>query len=187
MVLTKPVQPRQTVAPDTHPIELQRLAFEESTHDECDPLSVQTLIWLFRAYNAVSTAQTEELRPTTLSPSAFNVLMALHNTDDRKLEPCQLATRLLISRPSVTGLLDTLQTKGLIERLPHADDRRRVLVRLTDDGLALLKSHFETHYREMNGAFADLSPDERATLVTLLRKVRGATPPDFTDEAAAEH
>lgn len=186
MVLTKPARPRQTVAPDTHPIELQRLAFEESTHDACDPLSVQTLIWLFRAFNGVANAQAEELRPTGLSSSAFNVLMALHNTDDRTLEPCQLASRLLISRPSVTGLLDTLQTKGLIERLPHAEDRRRVLVRLTDDGLELLESHFETHYREVNAAFADLSKQERATLVTLLRRVRGATPPDFTDEAAPE-
>lgn len=185
MVLTTPARPRQTVAPDTHPIELQRLAFEESTSDACDPLSVQTLIWLFRAFNGVANAQAEELRPTGLSPSAFNVLMALHNTDDRMLEPCQLAARLLISRPSVTGLLDTLQNKGLIERLPHADDRRRVLVRLTDEGLALLESHFETHYDEVNAAFADLSADERATLVSLLRRVRGAVPPDFADEVAA--
>lgn len=186
MALTKPARPRQTVAPDTHPIELQRLAFEESTHDECDPLSVQTLVWLFRAFNGVANAQAEELRPTGLSSSAFNVLMALHNTDDRTLEPCQLAARLLISRPSVTGLLDTLQAKGLVERLPHAEDRRRVLVQLTEDGLELLKSHFETHYREVNAAFGALSTDERSTLVTLLRRVRGATPPDFTVEAESE-
>lgn len=186
MVVTKALRPRQTLAPDTHPIELERLAFEESTHASCDPLNVQVLIWLFRAFNSTLNSQTEELRPTGLSPSAFNVLMALHNTDDRQLEPCQLATRLLISRPSVTGLLDTLQNKGLIERLPHAEDRRRVLVRLTDRGLALLESHFEQHYAEVNAAFADLDGEEKATLVSLLRRVRGATPPDFLDEGAAE-
>lgn len=182
MVVINSARPRQRVAPDTHPIELQRLAFQEATSDACEPLNVQVLIWIFRAFNSVITGQAEELRPLGLSSSAFNVLLALHNNDDRTLEPCQLAQRLLISRPSVTGLLDTLQGKGLVERLPHAEDRRRVLVRLTDEGLALLESHFATHYREMNVVFGDLTADEKAALVTLLRRVKGAVPPDFLDE-----
>ena len=185
MAMTTVMIPRARVAPDSHPIELERLAMQEATHAACDPLNVQTLIWIFRAFNAANNGQSEELRPLGLSPSAFNVLMALHNTDDRTLEPCQLAARLLISRPSVTGLLDTLQNKGLVDRLPHADDRRRVLVRLTDQGAALLESHFQTHYAEMNKLFDQLEPDEKATLVSLLRRVRGAVPPDFTDEVAA--
>lgn len=183
MVVTHPARPRQRVAEDSHPLELQRLAFEEATSDDCDPLNVQTLIWIFRAFNAIVNSQSEELRPLGLSPSAFNVLMALHNNEDRTLEPCQLAQRLLISRPSVTGLLDTLQGKGFVERLPHADDRRRVLVRLTDEGLSLLESHFPRHYSEMNAVFAELTEDEKALLVSMLRRVRGATPPDFVDES----
>ena len=184
MAMTTLMIPRGRVAADSHPIELERLAMQEATHASCDPLNVQTMIWIFRAFNAVNNGQSEELRPLGLSPSAFNVLMALHNTEDRTLEPCQLAARLLISRPSVTGLLDTLQNKGLVDRLPHADDRRRVLVRLTDTGATLLESHFATHYAEMNKMFDDLEPDEKATLVSLLRRVRSAVPPDFTDEAA---
>ena len=185
MVVTNPTTPRQRVARDTHPIELQRLAFQEATHDTCEPLNVQAVIWLFRAFNAAMNGQSEELRPIGLSPSAWNVLMALHNTEDRLLEPCQLANRLLISRPSVTGLLDTLQTKNLVERLPHAEDRRRVLVRLTDAGLELIESHVGTHYAEMNALLADLSADEKETLVTLLRRVRGAAPPDIAADADA--
>ncbi len=181
MLATNSTTPRQRVAPDTHPIELQRLAFQEQTHDSCDPLNVQAVIWLFRSFNAAMNAQSEELRPLGLSPSAWNVLMALRNTADQILEPCQLAQRLLISRPSVTGLLDTLQAKGLIERLPHADDRRRVLVRLTDDGMRMLESHYGVHYAEMNELFADLDDDDKAQLVMLLRRVRGAVPPDFQE------
>ena len=171
--------PRGNVAPDTHPVELERLAEQEATHPACEPLNVQCLIWLFRAFNATLNAQAEELRPLGLSPSAFNVLMALRNMPDRQLEPCQLAQRLLISRPSVTGLLDTLQAKGLVTRQPHAEDRRRVLVTLTAEGDAVLESHYATHYAELNTAFADLSEAEREVLVTLLRRVRGAVPADL--------
>lgn len=177
-----PVAPRARVAAGTHPVELQRLAYQEATHPSCEPLNVQCMIWLFRAFNATANAQAEELRPLGLSPSAWNVLMALRNTADGVLEPCQLAQRLLISRPSVTGLLDTLQAKGLLTRQPHGEDRRRILVALTDSGEALLESHYATHYAEQNAAFADLTQDERETLVSLLRRVRGAVPADMSPE-----
>ena len=177
-------RPRKRVAPDTHDVELQRLAMQEASHPDCDPLAVQSIVWLLRASNAVLNAHADELRPLGLSPSAFNVLVSLHNSDGHVLEPCQLAERLLVSRPSVTGLLDTLQTKGLIVRRPHADDRRRVLVELTAEGLALLQGHFGRHYAEQNSLLADLDEDERVQLVTLLRRVRGAVPADLRETAS---
>jgi DNA-binding MarR family transcriptional regulator len=168
--------PRKRVAAVTHPVELHRLAIEEGNHPDCDPLTVQTVIWLFRAYNAANSAQAEVLRPLGLTPSAFNVLMALRNTPGHTLEPCQLSERLLVSRPSVTGLLDTLQAKGFVVRRPHPDDRRRVLVELTDTASEVLAAHFPAHYADQARLVEDLSEDERATLVSLLRRIRGATP-----------
>ena len=179
-----PMRPRKRVAPDTHDVELRRLAIQETSHPDCEPLTVQSIVWLLRASNAVLNAHADELRPIGLSPSAFNVLVSLHNSEGHVLEPCQLAERLLVSRPSVTGLLDTLQAKGLIVRRPHADDRRRVLVELTAEGLALLRSHFGRHYAEQNALFADLGPDEQSLLVSLLRRVRGAVPADLRHTVA---
>lgn len=164
------------IAAGTHPVEQQRLALQERTSTDCDPLAVQAVVWLFRAYNAVATSQAESLRPHGLSPSGFNVLMALNNTPEQTLEPCQLAERLLVSRPSMTGLLDTLQAKGLVRREPHGVDRRRVHVVLTAEGRALLEAHFPTHYRSQNALLEDLSGDEVETLVTLLRRIGGAVP-----------
>lgn len=171
-----PTRPRRRTAPGTHPVELQRLALQERTHPDCEPLQVQTVIWLLRAAGAVLNAQADELRPLGVSPSGFNVMMALLNTPGHTLEPRDLSDRLLVSRPSVTGLLDTLQSKGFITRRTHAQDRRRVLVALTDTGRALLEQHFCTHYAEQKALLAALSPDEQATLVTLLRRIRGALP-----------
>jgi len=177
MTSMQPVAPAGRVAPCTHPLELQRLALQETTHPDCDPLLVQGLIWLLRAANAATNAQADELRHLGLSPSAFHVLMSLHNTPAATLEPCQLAERLLVSRPSMTGLLDTLQAKGLVVRTPHPEDGRRVRVALTETARDLLESHFAEHYRHQAELFGELSADELATLVCLLRRVRGATPP----------
>jgi DNA-binding MarR family transcriptional regulator len=171
-----PGRPRKPVAAGTHPLELQRLALQERTHPDCEPLNVQALIWLFRAYNAALNAQAEELRAVGLSPSAFNVLMALLNTPGHTLEPCQLAERLLVTRPSMTGLLDTLQAKRLIVRRRHEGDGRRILVELTGAAHELLRSHFPVHYAEQNRLFAGFTQDELEQLVMLLRRIPGATP-----------
>lgn len=176
-----PTRPRKRAAPDTHPVELQRLALQEQTHPDCDPLRVQTIIWLFRAYGAAAHAQADELRSLDLSPSAFNVLMALRNTPGFTLEPRDLSDRLLVSRPSITGLLDTLEAKGLLTRRTHGQDRRRVLVALTTRGHSLLEEHFPTHYASQEALLADLSHDDMATLVTLLRRIRGTHPKSLAD------
>lgn len=175
--------PGNRVAPNTHPLELQSLAELERINPDIQPLAVQTVLWLTRAHDAAISVQTEELRPLNLSPSAFNMLMALRAAPDNTLEPCQLADQLLVSRPSVTGLLDTLQRRGLVERHPHSGDRRRLLVLLTEAGHQLLESHFPSLYQLQSDLVADLSADEQEQLVTLLRRIRGAVPPWLRDEA----
>ena len=124
----------------------------------------------------------DSLRPLGLSPSAFNMLQALVNTRAQTLEPCELADRLLVSRPSVTGLIDTLEAKSLVVRHPHPEDRRRVLVGLTDKARELLESHYADHYAFLRSLVGDLSEDERATLVSLLRRIRGAVPDQLRED-----
>lgn len=179
-------RPRQPVAPDTHPVERHRLATQERTHPSCQPLNVQLSIWVIRAYSAVAGQQAAELREHQLSPSSFNVLMALLNTAEHRLEPHEIAARLLVTRPSVTGLVDTLVGLGLVERRPHETDGRRVLVQLTDRARTLMHEHFPTHYANLNAQMSVLTDEEKATLVALLRKIEGAVPEHLaqpTDEA----
>jgi long-chain acyl-CoA synthetase len=49
-----------------------------------------------------------------------------------------LAEKLAVSRPSITGVVDGLVTRGLVRRDHTEDDRRRIDVGLTDAGRALL-------------------------------------------------
>lgn len=167
----EPLAPRGRVAHGTPPWELERLALQEALHPDADPLLVQGAIWIMRAYNVASGELADALRPLELSPSGFNVLQTLANTRTGELEPCQLAERLLVSRPSMTGLIDTLEAKRLVARRPHPVDRRRVLVVLTSEGRKMLECHYQEHYARLRALFSDLEPDEVEQLVVLLRKV----------------
>ena len=54
-------------------------------------------------------------------------------------EPSVLSDTLLILRPTMTNTIDHLQRRGLIQRIPHTTDRRRIIIRLLPDGVRLVE------------------------------------------------
>lgn len=61
-------------------------------------------------------------------------LLALIHLVERELTPTELASALGLTSASVTALVDRLSDAGLVERHPHPEDRRSLLVALTPDG-----------------------------------------------------
>src|SRR5438067_6644188 len=83
----------------------------------------------------------------------------------------QLASKLRISAPAITQLTDRLIRKGLIERRATADDRRCVIVALSDEG-AHLVDQFRHRRREIFiRALAGLSEDDQKQVIELLGRV----------------
>ncbi len=84
----------------------------------------------------------------------FDVLTALRRAGSPyQLSPGQLLQQTLVTSGTMTNRVDRLARKGLVERMPDPNDRRGVLVRLTDSG-----------QRQADGALADLLAHERALL-----------------------
>lgn len=73
------------------------------------------------------------LAPYGLSPATGLVLSILADSET-PVSPNKIADRLIISRASVTSLLDSLEKRGFVKRKPHLSDRRMILVELTDSG-----------------------------------------------------
>lgn len=88
------------------------------------------------------------------------------------LSPTTLAQRLIVTTASVTSLLDTLERRGLVERRPDPADRRRLLVAITDDGLALVDQFLPEVVALQTAVMAQLSEAQRQQLVKLLATVR---------------
>jgi DNA-binding MarR family transcriptional regulator len=83
----------------------------------------------------------------------------------------QLAAEMRISAPAITQLTDRLIRKGLIERSATADDRRCVIVALSDEG-RLLVDQFRQRRREIfSEALSGLSEAERKQALEVLGKV----------------
>jgi DNA-binding MarR family transcriptional regulator len=110
----------------------------------------------------------------------FETLHALIGRDEPyRAGPGELATDLRMSPAAMTGRLDTMEARGLVRRLPSTSDRRKVVVELTDAGLAAWHRAMEVTGREEERILGALSAAERRRLSDLLRRVLIAaeTPP----------
>ena len=108
---------------------------------------------------------------TDLSASAFQTLAILEGSSE-PLPPHVVAERLLVSSASMTSLLDTLEGRRLVERHPHPTDRRKVLLRLTDDARDIVDRMLPTVHAAATEALADLTESDREHLITSLTTIR---------------
>lgn len=81
-----------------------------------------------------------------LSPSQFNILNLL-DENPGGCSQIELSRRLIMHRSNVTGLIDRLETRGLVRRQDNMSDRRAFNVVLTAAGKKLIH-HIQPHYYE---------------------------------------
>ncbi|HET9015624.1 MAG TPA: MarR family transcriptional regulator [Thermomicrobiaceae bacterium] len=89
-------------------------------------------------------------RSRGLTPRQHQILLALAGRPEGALPTIgYLADRLLIQHHGVVGLVDRLEAQGLVTREHSTNDRRQVLVHLTDRGLTILADLSASHQREL--------------------------------------
>ena len=93
------------------------------------------------------------------------------SADGRTFEVREAAERMAVSRPTVSGVADTLERRGLVRR--EGDDRDRRLCRIapTPAGERLIEAIFPEFNAGESALTAGLDDEERATLARLLRRV----------------
>jgi DNA-binding MarR family transcriptional regulator len=87
---------------------------------------------LTKAQQAVHQVFKAELVPYGVTPGQYGVLMCLWDENGQTVR--HLADRLTLDGSTMTGLLDRMEQKGLIEKKPDPKDRRALQVLLTDKG-----------------------------------------------------
>jgi DNA-binding MarR family transcriptional regulator len=88
-----------------------------------------------------------------------------------RLSPTRLGKGLMLSSAGVTSRLDRLERRGLLVRLPDPNDRRGVIVELTDQGVELVDSAVAANMTSERQLLSPLEPAELVELEALLRKM----------------
>lgn len=89
------------------------------------------------------------------------------------IDQASLAATISFDRATIGGVIDRLESKGLVQRDVSAQDRRARQLHLTSEGRELLKASRPVVEDLQADILAPLSPDERTAFLTLARKVLG--------------
>lgn len=94
----------------------------------------------------------------------------------------ELAENIGAKLPSMTMMIDNLAEEGLVERARDDQDRRKVIVRLTEKGLQIREDFLEQRKRIAEQLFSKLSKEDEQELMRLLERVCDILEKAFFDE-----
>jgi len=139
--------------------------------DKVDTGYLQTLM----GYNARRAALSiielflERLAPYGLKPVDFSVMSTIQHNPG--VTSRQLCAALNLLPPNLVGLIQSLESRGLIDRRPHPHDGRAMGLHATAKGQALMVQAEQTASDLEIEKTAKLTPAQRKTLLALLQKI----------------
>lgn len=106
----------------------------------------------------------------------FNVLKDIYyyqkNTVDALgLSPACIAGRLECDRPTISGVVDRLESQGWVERFDNPDDKRSVLIKVTDKAIDKLEELEKMHSENRNTIINGFTEEEIITFRNYLLRV----------------
>lgn len=134
------------------------------------PVVVPLLRELVRCYQAFERVSNSHIRETGLTPSQFDIVATLGNTDGMTFK--ELGRRTLITKGTLTGIVDRLEARGLVKREASDCDGRSTCVVLTKKGETLFHRIFLPHLDFLAPAFEALPASQRRDLEKGLAQLR---------------
>jgi MarR family 2-MHQ and catechol resistance regulon transcriptional repressor len=151
---------------------LSRMRQHGERYAEFHRPSAELLVNLIYTCDVIQTHLARRIEAHKLSLGAFNALMILSRFDAGGCPMHELGELLLVSRANITGLVDCLERRGLVERVPAPGDRRVRLVSLTAAGRKFLEAILPEHYARVRALLKGVSNSDKAALSRLLTGLR---------------
>lgn len=129
---------------------------------------------LVRCYQAFELRSGRHVRELGLTPAQFDIIVTLGNTPDMSCG--ELGERTLITKGTLTGVIDRLEDKGLVVRETSQQDRRSIFVKLTQLGEHMFEQVFPAHLAHLRQGFEQFDDTELAGFREMLAQLKTAFP-----------
>lgn len=113
----------------------------------------------------------ESVRRRGLTHAQFDIIATLGNTQGMSYK--ELGERTLITKGTLTGVIERLEQKGLVARCRNGEDKRSFFVSLTDAGVILFNQAFPAMVEDGKRLFASWSEADYDALEGILGKFKG--------------
>lgn len=125
---------------------------------------------LVQTYQAFIAYDEDHMRTLGLTQPQYDVIATLGNTSGMTMNV--LAEKTLVTKGTLTGIVDRLEKKGLVRREVPPADRRCFMIVLTEAGEQLFESVFPDHTAYLKDRFDRLTPEEIQEISTHLKRLR---------------
>lgn len=125
---------------------------------------------LARAYQGFEGYSSAHIRGLGLLPVQFDVIATLANQPPMSFK--QLGKKTLISKSSLTGVVDRMVQKGLIAIQENPEDARSHLLKLTAKGQRIFEQVFPEHLKHLEAAFQKLSKKQMKEVEEALKTLK---------------
>lgn len=125
---------------------------------------------LVSAYQAFERYSAPDVKAMGLTTTQFDVIATLGNQPPMTCK--ELGEKTLVTKGTLTGVLERLELKGILVRKLNPEDARSQMIGLTKRGQALFEKVFPAHLSHLNAAFQKLSAKELAEITTSLQALK---------------
>jgi DNA-binding MarR family transcriptional regulator len=125
---------------------------------------------LVRTYQAFYAYDEEQIRQWGLTVPQFDVICTLGNTSGLMMG--QIAEKTLVTKGTLTGIIDRLESKGLVRREVPPENRRCFIVVLTLKGQQMFEEIFPAHIIYLKQRLGALSCEEMQQIQSALQRLR---------------
>ena len=134
-----------------------------------EELSLKLFVVLTRALDAVKKSIERDIRTYGMNPTEFAVLELIYNKGEQTVQ--KIGEKVLIASSSITYVVDKLEKKELLRRTPNPEDRRIILVSITEEGRKMMDEIFPNHSRSVQRILGGLDAEEKSLIIGQLKKL----------------
>jgi MarR family transcriptional repressor of emrRAB len=113
----------------------------------------------------------QKIRPFGLAEAEFRVLTTLFSQPEGAAHPGDLCSRAAQSPANMSRICDALVGRDLITRVLSAHDRRRMVLRITEQGEELVRQLLPRMFASLRGMLVQFSDAEQSQLIAQLRRL----------------
>lgn len=121
------------------------------------------------SWKRLQRAGEKNLAGAEMSTADLRILRVLRDQGSSPMN--RFASETMLSPPTITGVVDKLEERGLVERVRNPEDRREILIAITQKGTITLTMGEELHKRFLDRSLSVLSDAELRQLASLMKKL----------------
>jgi MarR family 2-MHQ and catechol resistance regulon transcriptional repressor len=104
--------------------------------------------------------------------SSTTYSMLRHLIEDGPMPMAEIASLLIVTPGWITGLVDSLEERGLVERIRNKQDRRIIDIQVTEEGITLYKKASKVHMAFIRDCLEQLDDKDAISLLENMEKLR---------------